>query len=187
MIVPLYKTFVRPRLESSVAAWSPWHEMDIAALEKVQERMVKMLSNVRGGTYEERLKETGLTTLRERRMRGDLIETFKMLKGFNKVEAEHWFKVVGHEVRPTRANTMITEKGEERKELVLQIERARLDVRKHFFTVRAPKKWNELPETIKKQTSINGFKNSYDRWKENQPSNDDEENDETRTNESENQ
>ena len=180
MIIPLYKTFVRPRLESSVAAWSPWYEMDMKILEKVQERMVKMLSNVRG-TYEERLKETGLTTLRERRTRGDLIETFKTLKGF-KVEREDWFTEVGHEARPTRANTMITEEGEKRKELVLQQKRARLDVRKHFFTVRAVKKWNELPETVKNQTSINGFKNSYDRWRQNQPSNGDEPNDVTRMN-----
>ena len=185
MIIPLYKTFVRPRLESSVAAWSPWYVTDMKAMEKVQERMVKMLSNVRG-TYEERLTATGLTTLEERRTRGDLIETFKTLKGFNKVEKEEWFKEVGHEARPTRANTIITGGGEKRKELILQQERARLDVRKHFFTVRVVKKWNELPEEVKNQTSINGFKNSYDRWRLNQPRNGDETNDVERTNDGEN-
>ena len=187
-LIPLYKTFVRPRLESSVAAWSPWYETDIRVLEKVQERVIRMLSNVRGRTYEERLKETGLTTLKERRTRGDLIETFKTLKGFNKVEKEEWFVEVGHEARATRANTVVTEDGETRKEHVLQLERARLGVRKHFFTVRAAKKWNELPEVVKKQTSINGFKNCYDKWKANQPMNDGNEmNDDAGTNNEENE
>ena len=95
MLISLYKTFVRPRLESSVAAWSPWFENDIKLLEGVQERTLRMLSNVKGKNYEERLIETGLTTLRERRLRGDMIETFKTLKGFNKVEKERWFTLIG--------------------------------------------------------------------------------------------
>ena len=32
-------------------------------------------------SYEERLRRTGLTTLEERRKRGDLIETFEMVQG----------------------------------------------------------------------------------------------------------
>ena len=168
MLVPLYKTFVRPRLESSVAAWSPWYENDIKLMERVQERMTRMLSDVKGKTYEERLKEIGLTTLRDRRIRGDMIETFKTLNGFNRVEKQKWFTEVGEEARPTRTNTMITNAGEVRREKVLNIERARLDVRKNFFTIRAPKKWNELPEIVRSQTSINGFKNQYDKWKHTQ-------------------
>ena len=109
MLIPLYKTFVRPRLESSVAAWSPWFESDIKTLEKVQERMLRMLSNVKGKNYEERLKETGLTTLRERRLRGDMIETFKTLKGFNKVEKERWFTQIGEEARVTMMTSMVTD------------------------------------------------------------------------------
>ena len=44
-IVPLYKTFIRPKLEHAVAAWSPWLEGDQEALEKVQRRLVKMISD----------------------------------------------------------------------------------------------------------------------------------------------
>ena len=58
-------------------------------------------------------------------------------------------------------------------------------MRKHFFTVRVVKKWNELPEEVKNQTSINGFKNSYDRWRLNQKRNGDEPNDATRMNDGE--
>ena len=182
MLIPLYKTFVRPRLESSVAAWSPWFESDIKTLEKVQERMLRMLSNVKGKNYEERLKETGLTTLRERRLRGDMIETFKTLKGFNKVEKERWFTQIGEEARATRMTSMVTDEGVVKKENVLQLERTRLDVRKNFFTVRAAKHWNELPETVKSKTSINGFKNSYDEWRKNQTQRTSDERDDTTRN-----
>ena len=51
-LIPLYKTVVRPLLEFSAAAWCPWLEKDIERLEKVQKRLVRMLSNVKGVTYE---------------------------------------------------------------------------------------------------------------------------------------
>ena len=132
-LVPLYKTFVRPRLEFAVAAWSPWTEADANILEKVQQRLIRATSNVRGRTYEEKLLDAQLTTLRDRRRRGDAIEAFKTLKGINRVEVEQWFRVKGEEARPTRANTTIGEEGEERREFVLEVERANLEIRRNFF------------------------------------------------------
>ena len=38
-LIPLYKTLVRPKLEFSAAAWSPWLEKDVDCLEKVQCRL----------------------------------------------------------------------------------------------------------------------------------------------------
>ena len=37
-------------------------------------------------SYEERLKRLHLTTMETRRLRGDLVEVFKILKGFEKCE-----------------------------------------------------------------------------------------------------
>ena len=51
-----------------------------------------------------------------------------------------------------------------KKESVLVIERARLEIRRNSFPFRAAKTWNELPETVKKSTSINGFKTAYEKW-----------------------
>ena len=82
-LVPLFKTFVRPRLEFSVAAWSPWMQKDVDVLEKVQKRMARMVSDVRGASYEERMEEMKLTTLMERRLRGDMVEVYKTMRGFN--------------------------------------------------------------------------------------------------------
>ena len=37
--------------------------------------------------------ETGLTTLVQQRKRGDLIETFKLVKGFTKVDYDNFFTI----------------------------------------------------------------------------------------------
>ena len=121
-LVPLYKTFVRPRLEHAVAAWNPWLEADINSMEKIQERLIKMLSDVRGETYADKLKDAGLTTLKERRKRGDAIQTFKVLKGFSKVTSENWFRTVSEDARPTRATATVTENEVIKKNAVLVID-----------------------------------------------------------------
>ena len=136
-LIPLYKTFVRPKLEFSVGAWCPWSEADIKTLEKVQERAVRMISDKRGTTYEERLESVGLCSLRERRERGDAIETFETLKGFNRIEGSRWFKISGPDARATRRTTSVLEEGEVRREGSLYRQGFTLDVRKNFFTVRA--------------------------------------------------
>ena len=124
-----------------------------------------MLSDVRGVTYEEKLKAVGLTTLRERRERGDMIETFKTMRGLNRVERDNWFTIQEvAEHRSTRLNTIIVEGKEERKMEVMVGARANLDVRKNFFSLRVENKWNRLPEVVKAQQNVNGFKNHYDRW-----------------------
>jgi len=48
----------------------------------VQHRATKLVSGIEKLTYEERLDLLGLTTLEERRLRRDMIEVFKILKGF---------------------------------------------------------------------------------------------------------
>ena len=170
ILVPLYKTFVRPKLEYAVAVWNPWLKKDEEVMEKVQQRFVRLLSDVRGDTYEDRLKSAGLTTLSERRTRGDMIETFKTMKGINRVNREEWFRVqVEEEHRPTRSNTVVVGEELERRSEVIVGQRARLEVRRNFFTVRVEKEWNCLPEVVKMQRTVNGFKNAYDRWRQGVP------------------
>jgi hypothetical protein len=77
----LYVQYVRPHLEFASAAWSPWTEMDKECLEKVQRRVVRMVSGLRAETYEGKLLELGLTTLEERRHRLDMQQTYKIMKG----------------------------------------------------------------------------------------------------------
>ena len=164
-LIPIYKSFIRPKLEFSVAAWSPWMEMDKKILEKVQERMIRLLSDAKGKTYEEKLKDVGLTTLTERRERGDAIEAFKTLNGFNRVDKNQWFNIEAEDQRPTRRNVIIDEEGERRRKNVLKVETARLEVRKNFFNLRAAGVWNNVPDAVRDKKTVNGFKAAYDKWK----------------------
>ena len=78
LIIPLYKTIVRP-------GW-PYRKKDIDMLERVQRRATKMIQKLRNISYEMRLKECGLTTLETRRLRGDQIEVFKILNGYENID-----------------------------------------------------------------------------------------------------
>ena len=172
VLVPLFKTFVRPKLEYAVAAWSPWTENDIEVLESVQKRFIRLLSDKRGETYEEKLENAGLTTLKERRERGDMIEAYKVMTGINNVDKNDWFSFrQADATRSTRSTTTITPEGETQKENVLYMEHVRLEVRKNSFNVRVIGRWNALPEEVKSAKSVNAFKNAYDVWikKQKQP------------------
>ena len=164
----LYKVFVRPKMEFAVAAWSPWLEKDAEELEKVQRRAVRAMTDVRGDTYEEKLRDAGLTTLKERRIRGDLIEAFKSIKGFNNINRDEWFDLRSREEsRPTRANSTIENGQEVRKKDVLYMPKTKKETRANFFTIRVVEKWNELPEEVKAANTVNSFKNKYDQWRRN--------------------
>ena len=49
-----------------------------------------MTSGLKGDSYEEKLKEVKMTSLEERRQRGDVIQTLKILK--DQVQENHWFE-----------------------------------------------------------------------------------------------
>ena len=151
IITKLYKALVRPKLEYCVQAWRPYLKKNIDNLEKVQHRATKMIDEYKGLKYEDRLVKTGLTTLEERRTRGDLIETFKMIKGLNKTDYKRFF-TIAHSSR-TRGHRLKIVKN-----------RSRLDIRKNFFSQRVVNMWNELPEIVVESESVNSFKNKYDKY-----------------------
>ena len=64
--------------------WSPQFRKDIDAKERVQRRATRLIPGLARLSDEERLKETGLHTLERRRLRGDMMEIFKIMKGKDK-------------------------------------------------------------------------------------------------------
>ena len=154
VMLQIYKVFVRPHLEYAVTAWSPWQKKDADVLERIQHRATRRMSDVRGN-YPERLQVLGLTTLEERRKRGDAIEVFKYLRGFLDVNKESLFTISNAKNPKTRHQKSF---------MPLSIPRARLDLRKNFFTIRGAKLWNNLPSEVRDSNTVNRFKNTYDAY-----------------------
>ena len=87
MFLNLYKALIRPILEYCPQIWNPMLKRDIDKLEKVQRRSTKIVPELKDLPYDERLLKLGLYPLSERRRRGDMIATFKILNGF--MECNH--------------------------------------------------------------------------------------------------
>jgi len=128
----------------------PHFQQDIDLIEGVQTRATKLISDIKGYTYEERLSFLKLTTLETRRLRGDLIEVFKMFKGFDNLDPLLFFEL---NTAPTRGHS-----------LKLVKPRCRLDVRKYSFAHRVIDIWNILDDNTIACDSLNGFKNRIDKF-----------------------
>jgi hypothetical protein len=150
VIVKLYKSLIRPRLEYAVQAWRPHLRKDIDLLEGVQRRVTRLVVGAKGKGYEDRLQMLGLKTLETRRLRGDLIEVFKILRGIDNVDERLFFsRAISH----TRGH-----------DLKLYKQGCRLDCRKFCFSHRVVEVWNRLPDSAVACTSVNSFKHRIDKF-----------------------
>jgi hypothetical protein len=154
IFVRLYKNYVRPHLEFSTPAWSPWTEEDKKVIEDVQRRAVRMISGLTGSTYEEKLEEIGLCTLEERRHQADMLQVYKILHGHDK--AANIFERAATGERTTRAAADPWN---------VKVPFARLELRRNFFTVRAANHWNKIPAELKASNSKESFKQQYKKFR----------------------
>ena len=92
----LYKTYIQPHIEYCVQAWSPYYAKDIDLLEKVQHRATKLLPQLANLPYQQRIQRLKMYSLYCRRQRGDLIETFKILKRYLDVNHSNFFYLVAN-------------------------------------------------------------------------------------------
>ena len=147
----LYKTYIRPHLEYCVQAWSPYLHKDVDKLESVQRSVTKILPNFKNLPYHQRLAELGLTTLQERRVRGDLIEVYKIVEGIDDISENFLPKLIDD--GRTRGHNRKLFKG-----------RSNTTKRLKFFNQRVVDEWNKLPPHVVNATSVNSFKKEYDRF-----------------------
>ena len=63
-----------------------YRKKDIEKLERIKRRSAKMSPELRELSYESRLLQCGLTTLETRRLRGDQIEVFTIVNGYEDVK-----------------------------------------------------------------------------------------------------
>ena len=159
--IRLYQQQVRCHLESAVQVWSPWLKQDIDNIEGVQKRAIKNCRGLRG-SYEEKLKCVGLTSLCDRRMRGDMIQTFKILKGIDHVDYKTWFTKVNECHQRTRLAVSVSDNGEILHSENLLEPQSRLDIRRNFFSCRVVQPWNNLPPCVQNAADVQDFKVKYD-------------------------
>ena len=105
----------------------------------------------KAATYEEKLREIGLTTLEERRHQADMLQAYKIIRGFDKVDSTTWFQRVDASIRTTRSAA---------DPLNLRPQAARLEMRRNFFSNRVVGAWNAIPGDIKRSNTVSSFKNA---------------------------
>ena len=158
MFIPLYKALVRSGIEYGGAVWSPYKMQDIEKVEGVQRRATKVLPGMKNKSYEERLHILKLPTLRHRRIRGDMIETYKILHGI-------YDKKVSPKLTLKSDMRWRGEDGAGRgHRLSLFQPRVRLQSSKNIFTNRVVPVWNSLTNDIVLAPNVNVFKNRLDKW-----------------------
>ena len=143
IMLKLYKSLVRPHLEYCVQLWSPtlrrgnWE--NIMKLENCQREFTRQINGLGELPYKIRLQELGLTTLVERRVRGDLIETFKIFKGIVNY-GQNLF-------RTSRSGyNLLVPTG--------KLSQHQMD----FINARVIQYWNKLPNTVKDSETVDTFK-----------------------------
>ena len=155
-LLQLYTALVRPNLEYANPVWSPRYAKDKISLENVQRRATKMIPAIKDLPYEDRLRHLKLPTLAYRRLRGDMIETYKILNDKYDPKVSKFLslhrdmvpdptKVRGHSLKlyKRKHSTMI---------------------RKQSFSFRIVEPWNSLPEKIVTAPSLNSFERRLDKF-----------------------
>ena len=155
-----YQTFktifcahVRIYLEYANPFWSPYKKKDIVLIESVQKKATKFLPGMIGLTYEQRLRKINLPTLSYRRLRGSMIETYKIFNTYDQEAAPH-----------LQLNENAT-RGHNKKLFLSRSERKHPKL--HAFNQRIVKPWNSLPDEVVNKPSLDSFKAALDKHWEN--------------------
>ena len=145
VMLNVYKTLVRPHIEYAVQVWNPaaihgnWKQ--IMQLEDVQRSFTRLIDGIGIMPYEIRLQKLQLTTLLERRMRGDLIETYRIVTG--KVDyGNNMFRL------SRGGSKIIKDKRGDR-----------------ILNNRVANYWNKIPGSVKDAMSVVAFKGRLERHK----------------------
>ena len=154
--VKLFIAFVRPHLEYCQAIWSPHLRKYVKLIEDVQIRATKLVDGFGKMEYHERLKKLNLPTLAYRRLRGDMIETYKHFHTYDRSILPPSFCPRN---RPSRSH-----KYQLQPIRPLDGERG---VHKNSFYCRIVDIWNSLPRHVVEAPTMNTFKNRLDvYWKD---------------------
>ena len=91
--------------------WGPTSKGDSDLIENVQRRATRLIPELKDLPYEDRLRHLNLPSMKFRRQRGDLIQTYKILNGIDRLDPEtnlpnHRMRPPGAIVRNSTCNTV---------------------------------------------------------------------------------
>jgi hypothetical protein len=147
-LLQAFLVYVRPILEYASCVWSPHYIGDIQKIESVQRRFTKRLPGYDTLDYKSRLTKLGIESLEMRRLRQDLIFTYKIVFGLVNQTADNFFTL-------SSAVQNVSTRGHIYK---LFPSHSRIDVRKFFFANRVLRPWNSLPAEDKHFRNLTAFK-----------------------------
>ena len=153
IMIPLYKSLVRPIIEYANPVWSPYIREYIDLIENIQHYYTKRIIGMQDLDYEARLKCLRLPSLEYRRVRGDLIEVYKICQGIYDPLTTNSLLTFAHPQSRTRAHKYKLEKSHFNKRQY-----------QYFFTNRVVNLWNNLPEDVVCADNLNLFKNKVDNF-----------------------
>ena len=148
---PLYSTYVRPHLDYCLQAVGPHMVQDMQLLERTQRRATKLVKGLRALPYPERLLRLQLLSMKDRKLRGDLIETYKIVTEKVDVVASQFFDM--QDSSATRGHC-----------LKLKRRTAIHHFRNMTFSNRVVGPWNNLPEHVVSAPLVNAFKKRLDQY-----------------------
>ena len=136
-------------------AWRPTTREGIEKLESVQRRALKMAGGLmdRNG-YKEACRKAGLNSIEEDLDEADVVRTFRILNGDDKVEKKTFWKMA--EARPGLGRRRFKEKEIQRTVAV-----QRKDIRKKSFSSRVQDPWNLLEDKVKCSKNPKAFRQAY--------------------------
>ena len=135
-------------------------------IEKVKIRATKIPHGFGKLSYEERLNRINITSLKDRRVRGDLIGMYKVVRGLDEIE---WTKSpllrtdidLEGPAQGVRGNRLRLRREAFKSRVKNKFAKA-VTLRHNFFTNRVVPRWNKLPETVVSAPSLVSFKSALD-------------------------
>ena len=144
VLLPVYKSLIRPILEYATVIWTPHCKTDIKEIESVQRYLTKRIHGLGSLSYGSRLSALHLSTLENRRSYFDLVACHKLIHATESCKCSE-------QLHLRRSNT----RGHLYKLIATT---SNLDVRFHFFTERVVNSWNSLSPEIVNIADNNCFK-----------------------------
>ena len=151
VLIPLFKSLVRPILEYANTVWDSSFRNQVEIIEAVQQSFTRHILEVKNLSYEQRLEKLGLPSLEYRRFRGDLIQTYK----------------IAHKLydRPSVNSLFVFSDSSRLRGHRFKVVKFRTNQRQyqHFYSNRIVNEWNKLSDDTVNAKTLNEFKNKIDK------------------------